>query len=158
MFDVFALCWKVFLFSKRSLQLCKDLGLEPRRKMLPGSQVSFWPDLIHLFLLSLITSTGKLRTSGFRQNPIKVPISEWGIALTGYVVPGCVEDGTWMLWENSSAVVALARFFSDNFTCLHFIGAWFWTLSKRCLQTCKDFGLEQRRKMLPGSQVSFWPE
>ena len=22
----------------------------------------------------------------------------------GYVVPGCVEDGTWMLWENSSAV------------------------------------------------------
>ena len=32
-----------------------------------------------------------------------------GFALTGYVVPGCVEDGTWMLWENSSvAVVAIA--------------------------------------------------
>ena len=44
--------------------------------------------------------------------------SEWGIALTGYVVPGCVEDGTWMLWENSSVVVAvvvLARYFLDNF-------------------------------------------
>ena len=34
-------------------------------------------------------------------------LSEWGIALTGYVVPGCVEDGTWMLWENSSAVVVI---------------------------------------------------
>ena len=46
-----------------------------------------------------------------------------GFALTGYVVPGCVEDGTWMLWENSSvvgvvAVVAavLARYFLDNFS------------------------------------------
>ena len=24
---------------------------------------------------------------------------EWEIALTGYVVPGCAEDGTWMLWK-----------------------------------------------------------
>ena len=32
-----------------------------------------------------------------------------GFALTGYVVPGCVEDGAWMLWENSSvAAVAVA--------------------------------------------------
>ena len=30
-----------------------------------------------------------------------------GIVLTGYVVPGCMEDGTWMLWENSS-VAAVA--------------------------------------------------
>ena len=30
------------------------------------------------------------------------------IVLTGYVVPGYVEDGTWMLWENSSAAVAVA--------------------------------------------------
>ena len=31
-------------------------------------------------------------------------------ALTGYIVPGRVEDGTWMLWENSSAaVVAVAH-------------------------------------------------
>ena len=48
-------------------------------------------------------------------------LSEWGIALTGYVVPGCVEDGTWMLWENSSVVVVavvavLARYFLDNFS------------------------------------------
>ena len=28
----------------------------------------------------------------------------------GYVVPGCVEDGTWMLWENSSVVVIVAAF------------------------------------------------
>ncbi len=47
-----------------------------------------------------------------------------GFALTGYVVPGCVEDGTWMLWENSSVVVVvvavvaavLARSFLDNFS------------------------------------------
>ena len=47
-------------------------------------------------------------------------MSELGIALTGYVVPWCVEDGTWMLWENSSAVsvavVVLARSFLDNFS------------------------------------------
>ena len=31
-----------------------------------------------------------------------------GFALTGYDIPGCVEDGAWMLWENSSvAVVAI---------------------------------------------------
>ena len=28
-----------------------------------------------------------------------------GFAFTGYDIPGCVEDGAWMLWENSSAVV-----------------------------------------------------
>ena len=35
-----------------------------------------------------------------------------GFALTGYDIPGCVEDGAWMLWENSSVavvVVAVAR-------------------------------------------------
>ena len=39
--------------------------------------------------------------------------------MTGYVVPGCVEDGAWMLWGNSSAVVAavvLALSFLDNFS------------------------------------------
>ena len=35
-------------------------------------------------------------------------LSERGIALTGYVVPGCVEDVTWMLWENSSVVAVVA--------------------------------------------------
>ena len=31
-----------------------------------------------------------------------------GFALTGYDIPGCVEDGAWMLWRNSSVVVAAA--------------------------------------------------
>ena len=31
-----------------------------------------------------------------------------GFALTGYDIPGCVEDGAWMLWENSSVVVVAA--------------------------------------------------
>jgi hypothetical protein len=32
-----------------------------------------------------------------------------GFALTRYVVPGCLEDGAWMLWENSSAAVVVAH-------------------------------------------------
>ena len=44
-----------------------------------------------------------------------------GFALTGYVVPGCVEDGASMLRENSSvvttvAVAVLARAFLDRFS------------------------------------------
>ena len=31
-----------------------------------------------------------------------------GFALTGYDIPGCMEDGAWMLWRNSSAAVAAA--------------------------------------------------
>ena len=31
-----------------------------------------------------------------------------GFALTGYVVPGYVEDAARMLWENLSVVVAIA--------------------------------------------------
>ena len=31
-----------------------------------------------------------------------------GFALTGYDIPGGVEDGAWMLWENSSAVAVVA--------------------------------------------------
>ena len=31
-----------------------------------------------------------------------------GFALTGYDIPGCVEDGAWMLWGNSSVVAAAA--------------------------------------------------
>ena len=39
-----------------------------------------------------------------------------GSALTGYVVPGCVEVGAWMLWGNSFAAAAVpARSFLDNF-------------------------------------------
>ena len=31
-----------------------------------------------------------------------------GLALTGYDIPGCMEDGAWTLWRNSSAAVAAA--------------------------------------------------
>ena len=31
-----------------------------------------------------------------------------GFALTGYDIPGCMEDGAWMLWRNSSAAVVAA--------------------------------------------------
>ena len=31
-----------------------------------------------------------------------------GFALTGYDIPGCVEDGAWMLWGNSSVAVVAA--------------------------------------------------
>ena len=31
-----------------------------------------------------------------------------GFALTGYDIPGCMEDGAWMPWENSSVVAAAA--------------------------------------------------
>ena len=31
-----------------------------------------------------------------------------GFALTGYDIPGCVDDGAWMLWENSSVVAVVA--------------------------------------------------
>ena len=40
-----------------------------------------------------------------------------GFALTGFVVPGCVEDGAWVLWENYSVVVpavVLARSCLDD--------------------------------------------
>ena len=30
------------------------------------------------------------------------------LEVTGYDIPGCMEDGAWMLWENSSVAVAAA--------------------------------------------------
>ena len=39
--------------------------------------------------------------------PYKIPHRRGGFALTGYDIPGCVEDGAWMLWRNSSVVVAV---------------------------------------------------
>ena len=41
-----------------------------------------------------------------------------GFTLTGYLVPGCMEDGAWMLWGNSpvSAVVAVTRYLLDKFS------------------------------------------
>ena len=38
----------------------------------------------------------------------RVPCRSEGFALTGYDIPGCMEDGAWMPWENSSAAVAAA--------------------------------------------------
>ena len=31
-----------------------------------------------------------------------------GFALTGYDIPGCMEDGAWMLWRNSAVAVVAA--------------------------------------------------
>ena len=53
-----------------------------------------------------------------------------GFALTGYVVPGSVEDGAWMLWGNSSVVavvVGLARFFLDKVSDKSYFQYWFMT-------------------------------
>ena len=36
------------------------------------------------------------------------PSRSEGFALTGYDIPGCVDDGAWMPWENSSAVAVAA--------------------------------------------------
>ena len=33
---------------------------------------------------------------------------EWGIGLTGYAVPGSVDDEAWRLWEHSAAAVVAA--------------------------------------------------
>ena len=40
------------------------------------------------------------------QIPYKILYRSEGFALTGYDIPGCMDDGAWMLWENSSAAVA----------------------------------------------------
>ena len=37
-----------------------------------------------------------------------------GFALTRYVIPGCLEDGAWMLWENSSAAAAITHSSNSN--------------------------------------------
>ena len=40
--------------------------------------------------------------------------SEWRVALTRYVVPGCVDGVSRILWESSSAIgVSIARYFVD---------------------------------------------
>ena len=40
--------------------------------------------------------------------PYKIPYRSEGFALTGYDIPGCMEDGAWMPLENSSAAVVAA--------------------------------------------------
>ena len=37
--------------------------------------------------------------------PYKIPYRSEGFTLTGYDIPGCVDDGAWMLWENSFVLV-----------------------------------------------------
>ena len=49
----------------------------------------------------------KKQTTNSKSNNNEINRSE-GFALTGYDIPGCVEDGAWMLWENSSVVVVAA--------------------------------------------------
>ena len=41
-----------------------------------------------------------------------------GFALTGYDIPGCVDDGAWMLWGNSSVAVAPRPFLDICWTFL----------------------------------------
>ena len=41
-----------------------------------------------------------------RQHVLKPICRSEGFALTGYDIPGCMEDGAWMLWRNSSVVAA----------------------------------------------------
>ena len=45
--------------------------------------------------------------------------------------------------------------FSEILTFLDFFGGWFWVFSKRFQWVCRDFGLEPRRQMLLGGQLSF---
>ena len=48
------------------------------------------------------------RTNGLcSTEAIGKPCRSEGFALVGYVVPGCVEDGAWMIWKNSSVAAAV---------------------------------------------------
>ena len=39
---------------------------------------------------------------------LDIPYRSEGFALTGYDIPGRMEDGAWMPWENSSVAAAVA--------------------------------------------------
>ena len=41
-------------------------------------------------------------------NNISIEHRSEGFAFTGYDIPGCVQDGAWRLWENSSVAVVAA--------------------------------------------------
>ena len=60
-----------------------------------------------LYALWLVTLTQDIVRIQIKILTTRIHRSE-GFALTGYDIPGCVEDGAWMLWENSSAAVATA--------------------------------------------------
>ena len=65
-----------------------------------------------------------------------------GFALTGYDIPGCVEDGAWMLWDNSSVVAAVvAAVAHPDFENGHFLR--FITESE--LPECADRSVSSKR-------------
>ena len=43
-----------------------------------------------------------------QKSPVSEAYRSEGFALTGYDIPGCMEDGAWMPWENSSVVAVAA--------------------------------------------------
>ena len=49
----------------------------------------------------------------YLENPSQVPkigvenYRSEGFALTGYIVPGCVDDEAWMLWGNSAVITVV---------------------------------------------------
>ena len=45
--------------------------------------------------------------SAVRISPNTIPYRSEGFALTGYDIPGCMEDGAWMLWEIFSVVAVV---------------------------------------------------
>merc|ERR1711966_613812 len=59
---------------------------------------------------------------GLHYDPQGLYYRSEGFALTGYDIPGCVEDGAWMPWENSSvAAVAAAAVAHPDFENGHFL-------------------------------------
>ena len=80
------------------------VGLEPRYRdcfLTMSFSLSLSLSLFLSFFLSL-----SLSLSIYIYIYIYIFRSE-GFTLTGYDIPGCVEDGAWMLWENSSVAAAV---------------------------------------------------
>ena len=57
-----------------------------------------------------------------------------GFAFTGYDIPGCMEDGAWMLRENSSVVVAVVVVAHPDFENGHFSSF----ITESALPECAD--------------------
>ena len=69
-----------------------------------------------------------------------------GFALTGYVIPGCVEDGAWMLWENYSAVVA-----ADDVCIAVYVSA-----SRSCFACISPLECSSQRGKVGGGEGNFF--
>merc|ERR1711966_650927 len=79
---------------------------------------------------------------GLHYDPQGLYYRSEGFALTGYDIPGCVEDGAWMPWENSSvAAVAAAAVAHPDFENGHFLK--FITESE--LPECADRSVSSKR-------------